>query len=194
MSGAGAWLLAGADETHLVLLIVACLGIGHAMCVAPGVAFATKVCQPEAERHGRTTMLGVLRMMERIGSVAGPAAAAAIAVSIGFGPAIGAIGASWSSCRWLMEWWRSRCPCFAACGGIWCRCGTGRSGMKILVCTKRDLTSLVAMNVLLPALRGHEVRVMLAERTRPIEVFDARACPGEVRRAGFPDRRRRTLR
>jgi folate-dependent phosphoribosylglycinamide formyltransferase PurN len=41
--------------------------------------------------------------------------------------------------------------------------------MKILVCTKRDLTSLVAMNVLLPALRGHEVRVMLAERTRPIE-------------------------
>src|SRR3954471_6564078 len=42
--------------------------------------------------------------------------------------------------------------------------------MKILVCTKRDLTSLVAMNVLLPALRGHEVRVMLAERTRPIEV------------------------
>ena len=93
VSGAGAWLLAGADETHLVLLIVACLGVGHAMCVAPGVAFATKVCQPEAERHGRTTMLGVLRMMERIGSVVGPAAAAAIAVSIGFGPAIGAIGA-----------------------------------------------------------------------------------------------------
>lgn len=93
VSGAGAWLLAGADQTHLILLIVACLGIGHAMCVAPGVAFATKVCQPEAERHGRTTMLGVLRMMERIGSVAGPAAAAAVAVSIGFGPAIGAIGA-----------------------------------------------------------------------------------------------------
>jgi methionyl-tRNA formyltransferase len=42
--------------------------------------------------------------------------------------------------------------------------------MKILICTKRDLTSLVAMNVLLPGLRGHEVRVMLAERTRPIEV------------------------
>ncbi|EWY40795.1 hypothetical protein N825_33235 [Skermanella stibiiresistens SB22] len=41
--------------------------------------------------------------------------------------------------------------------------------MKILVCTKRDLTSMVAMNVLLPALRGHEVHVMLAERTRPIE-------------------------
>jgi MFS family permease len=93
VSGAGAWLLAGANETHLVLLIVACLGVGHAMCVAPGVAFATKVCQPEAERHGRTTMLGVLRMMERIGSVVGPAAAAAIALSIGFGPAIGAIGA-----------------------------------------------------------------------------------------------------
>ena len=69
------------------------LATGATLRVAPGVAFATKVCQPEAERHGRTTMLGVLRMMERIGSVAGPAAAAAIAVSIGFGPAIGAIGA-----------------------------------------------------------------------------------------------------
>jgi hypothetical protein len=80
-------------EVHLVLLIVACLGIGHALCVAPGVAFATKVCQAEAERHGRTTILGVLRMMERIGSVAGPAAAAAIAAIIGFGPAVGAIGA-----------------------------------------------------------------------------------------------------
>jgi MFS family permease len=93
LSGAGAWALADVAEVHLVLLIVACLGIGHALCVAPGVAFATKVCQAESERHGRTTMLGVLRMMERIGSVAGPAAAAAIAAIIGFGPAVGAIGA-----------------------------------------------------------------------------------------------------
>ncbi|EWY40794.1 hypothetical protein N825_33230 [Skermanella stibiiresistens SB22] len=93
LSGAGAWALGKTDETHLILLIVASLGLGHALCVASGVAFATKVCQREAERHGKTTMLGVLRMMERIGSVVGPAAAAAIAVSIGFGPAIGAIGA-----------------------------------------------------------------------------------------------------
>ena len=93
LSGVGAWVLADVAEVHLVLLIVACLGIGHALCVAPGVAFASKVCQVEAERHGRTTMLGVLRMMERIGSVAGPAAAAAIAAIIGFGPAVGAIGA-----------------------------------------------------------------------------------------------------
>ena len=141
------------DEVHLVLLIVACLGVGHAMCVAPGVAFATKVCQPEAERHGRTTMLGVLRMMERIGSVAGPAAAAAIAVSIGFGPAIGAIGALVvvaSLVHGLVALRRR-----SSGGPAGWRRRTGRGEMKILVCTKRDLTSLVAMNVLLPALRGH---------------------------------------
>jgi methionyl-tRNA formyltransferase len=41
--------------------------------------------------------------------------------------------------------------------------------LRILVCTKADLPSLIAMNRLLPALEGHEVEVLLTERVRPAE-------------------------
>ena len=36
--------------------------------------------------------------------------------------------------------------------------------MRILCCVNRDLPSAVALNLLLPALVGHEVRVGLSER------------------------------
>src|SRR4051794_8636021 len=70
-----------------------------------------------------------------------------------------------------MGWSRLRRRRFAARDRVWASSSLGGGGgeMKILICTKRDLTSLVAMNVLLPALRGHKVHVMLAERTRPVE-------------------------
>jgi hypothetical protein len=41
--------------------------------------------------------------------------------------------------------------------------------LKILVCTKTDLPSLLALNRLLPALAAHDVEVFLTEKTRPAE-------------------------
>jgi methionyl-tRNA formyltransferase len=43
------------------------------------------------------------------------------------------------------------------------------SGLRILVCTKADLPSLIALNALLPPLRSHRIEVLLTDKTRPAE-------------------------
>jgi folate-dependent phosphoribosylglycinamide formyltransferase PurN len=41
--------------------------------------------------------------------------------------------------------------------------------MRLIVCTKRDLSGCYFLNRLLPALAGHDVRVWLSSKTRPTE-------------------------
>lgn len=41
--------------------------------------------------------------------------------------------------------------------------------MRILLCTKRDLAGALILNRMLPRLAGHEVSVLLSEKTRPLE-------------------------
>lgn len=41
--------------------------------------------------------------------------------------------------------------------------------MKLVLCVKRDLHGCIFLNHLLPALRGHELRILLADKTRPAE-------------------------
>lgn len=41
--------------------------------------------------------------------------------------------------------------------------------MKIVVCTKRDLAGALVLNHLMPHLAGDEVRVLLSDKTRPVE-------------------------
>lgn len=63
---------------------VAALGFAHAISISPQIALATQVAGAEAERLGQTTVLGLLRMTERIGSVAGPLAVGALVAWQGF--------------------------------------------------------------------------------------------------------------
>ena len=81
--------------------------------------------------------------------------------------------------------------------------------MRILVCVNRDLAANVALNLLLPALASHEVRVGLTERVGASKVLDEPAARAELRaaeqaltndvffplieRAGLPDDGRRFL-
>jgi methionyl-tRNA formyltransferase len=47
--------------------------------------------------------------------------------------------------------------------------GSEGQELRILVCTKADLPSLIALNRLLPALSAHTVEVVLTDKTRPAE-------------------------
>lgn len=63
---------------------VAALGLAHAISISPQIALATQVAGAEVERLGQTTVLGLLRMTERIGSVLGPLAVGALIAWRGF--------------------------------------------------------------------------------------------------------------
>ena len=63
--------------THLdvykrqVLAGVTALGLGQALLTAPTLALIPEICERECQRFGQATVLSALRVIERIGSVAG---------------------------------------------------------------------------------------------------------------------------
>ena len=60
----------------------------RAKAKAPQIAFVMEVCEQDMEKIGRTTVLGLLRTMERIGSVLGPIIAATLVGVFGYEQAI----------------------------------------------------------------------------------------------------------
>ncbi|MBO3761706.1 MFS transporter [Ciceribacter sp. L1K22] len=75
-----------------VVLMVFIMGLGHSVTKSPQIAYALEIADEEAARIGRTTVLGVLRTTERIGSVLGPLFAAFLVVQFGFQMAIQIVG------------------------------------------------------------------------------------------------------
>lgn len=71
-----------------VVLMVIVMGSAHAFTKAPQIAFVMEVCEQDMENVGRTTVLGLLRTMERIGSVLGPIIAATLVGVFGYEQAI----------------------------------------------------------------------------------------------------------
>lgn len=71
-----------------VVLMVIVMGCAHAFTKAPQIAFVMEVCEADMEKIGRTTVLGLLRTMERIGSVLGPIIAATLVGVFGYEQAI----------------------------------------------------------------------------------------------------------
>jgi hypothetical protein len=61
--------------------------------------------------------------------------------------------------------------------------------MRILICLNRDLESHVALNLLLPALARHEVKVGLTERIGASVVIDDPPAAGS---SGLPSKPSRT--
>ncbi len=68
------------------------MGIAHAFMKAPQISFVMEIAETEMPEQGRTAILGLLRTLERIGSVIGPLLAGALVASFGFSNAILVIG------------------------------------------------------------------------------------------------------
>ncbi len=84
LSGLAIALLDGWQGALAMVVAVGLLGIAHAASISPQLALATEVCRKEVAELGQTTILGLLRMLERIGSVGGPLLVGALVAWRGF--------------------------------------------------------------------------------------------------------------
>jgi len=93
LAGGGGMLMFLWEDTLAVILGVGLLGAGHALSTAPLISMVPSVCAREVEAMGQTTVLGVFRILERVGSVAGPFLTAFLVATLGSAHAIAALGA-----------------------------------------------------------------------------------------------------
>lgn len=93
----------------MILLGVISLGLAHAMSSSPMLAMVPTVCQREAKEIGLTFVFSIVRLLERVGSVAGPFVAAYLASAYGYPVAIAGLGAIAGLCAVLM-WIFFRAP------------------------------------------------------------------------------------
>lgn len=71
---------------------VALLGTSQAIGMSPQVTVLFRVARAEIDRFGRTPVLGIYRVCERVGLFVGPMAAAWLVGGYGYGPALAALG------------------------------------------------------------------------------------------------------
>jgi predicted MFS family arabinose efflux permease len=77
-----------------IVIAVAGLGIGQAFTLAAQLSLVTRYAADEAEWLGRTTVVSVFRLVERLGAAIGPLIAGGLFVSLGARDAIVILGAA----------------------------------------------------------------------------------------------------
>ena len=75
-----------------VVLAVVIMGVSHAMTKAPQIALALELCQREIETAGQNVVLSFLRILERLGSIAGLLISAMMIHIYGYEATIGITG------------------------------------------------------------------------------------------------------
>ena len=71
------------QDTLAMILCIALFGLGQSISTSPLIAMVLEVTPKEVETIGQTNILGLFRVLERVGSVAGPFIVAAMMVSFG---------------------------------------------------------------------------------------------------------------
>lgn len=92
LSGVGLVIFHENQTLYAVVFMIVLMGIAHAFMKAPQIAFIMEISEREMPQQGRTAILGLLRTLERVGSVIGPLLAGALVASVGFSNAILFIG------------------------------------------------------------------------------------------------------
>lgn len=92
LQAGGALLILFVPGTLAILGGIVGLGLGHAFATAPSLALVSQVAPRQVESLGATTVLGIYRVLERVGSVLGPVIAAALIASQGYAAALGGLG------------------------------------------------------------------------------------------------------
>lgn len=101
-AGGGALAMMQFDSSLGVLLGIGGLGLGHAMATAPLISLVPVVCASQVRILGQTTVLSIFRIVERVGSVAGPFAAATLIGVYGFSEAIIVLGVVVLACTLIL--------------------------------------------------------------------------------------------
>jgi MFS family permease len=76
-----------------VMVAMLCLGLAQGLAASPQLAVVPDVCWIECRSLGQTNVLAQVRLLERIGSTAGPLLAAALLPLVGYAGAISVLGA-----------------------------------------------------------------------------------------------------
>jgi len=83
LSGFATCLLLLGQEIAVVVVGVLIVGIAHAMAISPLIGLVPEVCRKEVDLIGETAILGIFRMLERVGSVIGPILVATLVLRFG---------------------------------------------------------------------------------------------------------------
>ena len=79
-------------DKELVLIGIAALGIGQAMSISAQISLVSQLTRAEMNQFGSGRVLGVFRLIERLGAAVGPLVAGALAAMLGVFSATTALG------------------------------------------------------------------------------------------------------
>jgi predicted MFS family arabinose efflux permease len=77
---------------YAVAAMVLLLGAAQSLSIAPQTAMVAQVCREQVARLGEGTVLGIYRLIERVGNALGPLVAAALLQGLSFAQTFAAIG------------------------------------------------------------------------------------------------------
>jgi MFS family permease/HAMP domain-containing protein len=80
------------DNTLGAVLSICLLGFAHGVGVSSQLTVVTEVCKGEGEKIGLATVIGIFRLVERVGNITGPLVAGALISIYGYQGAIAGIG------------------------------------------------------------------------------------------------------
>lgn len=93
LTGVGLLSILYDASPNAVLFGITMLGLGQSMSIPAQLALVTQVTRKEAQVTGTATVLGVFRLIERLGGAAGPAMAGALSSLYGPADAMAVLGA-----------------------------------------------------------------------------------------------------
>jgi predicted MFS family arabinose efflux permease/HAMP domain-containing protein len=80
------------QNTLGVLFSIVLLGTAHAIGVSSQLTLITEICKDAGDRIGLGTVIGIYRLIERLGNISGPLVSGALIAAFGFSKAIAGIG------------------------------------------------------------------------------------------------------
>ncbi|MEQ8603377.1 MAG: MFS transporter [Marivibrio sp.] len=98
LSGAALLIALGVQGTAGVAASILVLGLGHAISVSTLATMVPLAAEAECERLGRGAVMGIYRLVERFGSVAGPFVAGALLAAGGYDMSAAAMGLGLTAC------------------------------------------------------------------------------------------------
>lgn len=92
LTGLGLLAALGGAGAELVMLGIGALGLGQSMSIAAQLALVARVTEAEARELGAGPILGLFRLLERLGAAAGPLVAGALVAGYGAPRAMALLG------------------------------------------------------------------------------------------------------
>jgi len=92
LSGIALLMVHYSQNTLGVLFSIVLLGTAHAIGVSSQLTLITEICKDAGDKIGLGTVIGIYRLIERLGNISGPLISGALIAAFGFSKAVAGIG------------------------------------------------------------------------------------------------------